>query len=86
MSEDGDKTSLSKGPLDKDGTFIISRSDFSDGREKGDYATRYSPGAWLQIGLEGFYLFTMRLIPLFQVCLDVVARCELPICADCRVG
>ncbi len=27
-----------------------------------------------------------RLIPLFQVCLDVVARCELPICADCRVG
>ncbi len=28
----------------------------------------------------------LRLIPLFQVCLDVVARCELPICADCRVG
>ena len=27
-----------------------------------------------------------RLIPLFQVCLDVLARCELPICADCRVG
>jgi len=27
-----------------------------------------------------------RLIPLFQVCLDVVAGCELPICADCRVG
>jgi signal recognition particle GTPase len=27
-----------------------------------------------------------RLIPLSQVCLDVVAGCELPICADCRVG
>ncbi len=31
-------------------------------------------------------IFPKRLIPLFQVCLDVVARCELPICADCRVG
>jgi transposase len=29
---------------------------------------------------------TRRLIPLFQVCLDVAAGCELPICADCRVG
>ena len=29
---------------------------------------------------------TSRLIPLFQVFLDVVAGCELPICADCRVG
>ena len=27
-----------------------------------------------------------RLIPLSQVSLDVVAGCELPICADCRVG
>ena len=31
-------------------------------------------------------ILELRLIPLFQVFLDVVAGCELPICADCRVG
>ena len=35
---------------------------------------------------QDFLFAWRRLIPLFQVCLDVVARCELPICADCRVG
>lgn len=39
-----------------DGTFSLSRADFSDGREKGDFASRFSRSAWIQIGLEGAYL------------------------------
>lgn len=39
-----------------DGTFSLSRTDFSDGRTKGDFESRFSLSAWTQIGLEGVYL------------------------------
>ncbi len=74
---------------------ILSAYGRANGRQAEAYArrmfNRWKAGSTQMSGLVAKRLFsllppTMRLIPLFQVCLDVVARCELPICADCRVG
>jgi hypothetical protein len=42
--------------LSDDGTFAITRSDYSDNRERGDFESRYPRSAWIQIVGEAIYL------------------------------
>jgi hypothetical protein len=58
-STEANAAASSGGPLSNDGTFQIARTDFSDGRPKGNYVSRYTVWAWVQIVFEGLYLFSL---------------------------
>ena len=62
MSQTEDEAPEPVGPIDSAGNFAVSRSDYSDSRPKGDYESRYSGRAWLQIGGEGTYLLLVMVI------------------------
>jgi hypothetical protein len=40
--------------LSSDGTFAITRSNYSDNRDKGDFGTRYPGSVWIQISWKRF--------------------------------
>ncbi len=59
MTEPPSPDPPSDGHLARDGTFQISRKDYTDGRSKGQFETRYPFLAWLQISIEALYLAAM---------------------------
>jgi hypothetical protein len=67
MNDQGDEPPLDTGALSKDGTFAVTRSDYSDARNKGDFHTRYPASAWLQIGFEGIYLGLVIILALGHI-------------------
>jgi hypothetical protein len=70
MAEGEEAVSAGQG-RSPDGTFPVSRTDFSDDRKKGYYSTRYPRSAWLQIALEGLYLAVVILTACAAVLLIV---------------
>jgi hypothetical protein len=53
--------------LSSDGTFAITRSNYSDNRDKGDFGTRYPRSAWIQISAEAVYLCGVIAVSLAQI-------------------
>ena len=68
MNDDTDGSlGAAGGALSHDGTFAITRSNYSDNREKGDFETRYPLSAWIQIGAEAIYLTLVIAASLAQI-------------------
>ena len=58
---EGERDDADKG-RSSDGTFSVARTDFSDGRLKGNFRSRFPRAAWIQIGLEGGYLLAVMAV------------------------
>jgi hypothetical protein len=68
MNDEGELSRANaQSALSSDGTFAITRSNYSDNRDKGDFGTRYPGSAWIQISGEAIFLFAVVAASLAQI-------------------